>query len=161
MASLLLLSIAIAVLWVRSYFITDEFKCARHSGNGSTSRESSVTFRSGGIVFQDFRITGFSSAPSAPKSKTEFSHVRADTPTAVYPALGHWYEDGQHRKRFGFEWQRDSRSAGSISHTFVGLIVPFWFLLLMALTFPAIVVSRHISRRRSARGFPVQPTEPH
>lgn len=142
----LLLSSAVAVLWVRSYAIGDEI--TRVGTVGSDMVESTLTVSYGGAVICNRRdIGGAVFLDRAPQ--WYWRSWSASTCPSGYVGVTVW-------KGAGFEFVRASIGRWK----FVSVVAPFWFLMLMTGTIPAIAALRYVRRRRrEGRGFAVVVSE--
>ena len=153
---MLLLSSAIAVLWARSYYVTESYRYVRFMSNDRVGRTWEVGIWKGDVFFQDFRDRWTGRVWGAPGEPGEFYHVGYDPIPEPRPFMWNW-SDSTSWRCGGFEWRSFSGGANSGD---VGLVVPFWFLLLVTSLYPAIVGFRYMwRRRREGRGFPVEVSE--
>jgi 4-amino-4-deoxy-L-arabinose transferase-like glycosyltransferase len=129
----LLLCLAIAIFWIRSYFIGDRFLTyeTRDSDDSSSRPIISLDIGCGGLSFM---YTSWHAAPSPfPNKRYVSSEYRTGQPE--YPSREWQFARG--RSPFGFAFHH--HAGGSLSEMYqfseFGVIAPFWSLFLLVLLF--------------------------
>src|SRR5688572_17589675 len=127
----LLLCTAIAIFWIRSYFVGDHFFTyeTRDSDDSASRPIISLEIGGGGLSFM---YTSWDAAPSPfPNKRYVSSQYRTGPPE--YPSR-EW--QSRDRSPFGFAYHH---YAGGLSEMYqfseFGLIAPFWSLFLLTLLF--------------------------